>query len=106
MKFASFKHHGTSSWDAVHDGVVFDLGKPSPSLKKAIATGILPATAAGLDPAKRISTSDVWWLPVMGDPDKILCIGLNYEKHRNETGRSEVRHPTIFTRFANTQIGQ
>jgi 2-keto-4-pentenoate hydratase/2-oxohepta-3-ene-1,7-dioic acid hydratase in catechol pathway len=30
---------------------------------------------------------------------------LNYEMHRKETGRAEVEHPTIFMRFANTQIG-
>jgi 2-keto-4-pentenoate hydratase/2-oxohepta-3-ene-1,7-dioic acid hydratase in catechol pathway len=43
--------------------------------------------------------------PVLPDPDKILCVGLNYENHRKETGREEVSHPTIFTRFANSQVG-
>ena len=42
-----------------------------------------------------------------GDPNpgKILCVGLNYETHRKETGRTEVENPTIFTRFANSQTG-
>ena len=39
------------------------------------------------------------------NPDKIFCVGLNYETHRKETGRSVVSHPTIFARFANTQTG-
>ena len=39
------------------------------------------------------------------NPDKILCIGLNYENHRKETGRTEVEHPTVFGRFANSQTG-
>jgi 2-keto-4-pentenoate hydratase/2-oxohepta-3-ene-1,7-dioic acid hydratase in catechol pathway len=38
-------------------------------------------------------------------PEKIFCVGLNYEMHRKETGRAVVEHPTIFTRFANTQTG-
>ena len=38
------------------------------------------------------------------NPDKILCIGLNYETHRKETGRSEVEHPTIFARYANLSL--
>ena len=42
--------------------------------------------------------------PVIPDAGKILCVGLNYETHRKETGRSEVESD-IFTRFANTQIG-
>ena len=37
------------------------------------------------------------------NPDKIFCVGLNYETHRKETGRAVVEHPTIFGRFANTQ---
>ena len=39
------------------------------------------------------------------NPDKILCVGLNYETHRKETGRAEVEHPTIFSRYANSQTG-
>jgi 2-keto-4-pentenoate hydratase/2-oxohepta-3-ene-1,7-dioic acid hydratase in catechol pathway len=34
-----------------------------------------------------------------------LCIGINYQIHRLETGRSESANPTIFTRFANTLTG-
>jgi 2-keto-4-pentenoate hydratase/2-oxohepta-3-ene-1,7-dioic acid hydratase in catechol pathway len=42
---------------------------------------------------------------VIPNPDKILCIGLNYENHRKETGRTEVENPTVFGRFANSQTG-
>jgi 2-keto-4-pentenoate hydratase/2-oxohepta-3-ene-1,7-dioic acid hydratase in catechol pathway len=49
--------------------------------------------------------SDLTVLPVIPDPAKILCIGLNYQKHKQETGRPDVDNPTIFTRFADTQIG-
>ena len=105
MKFASFELDGKPSWGAVDGDGVFDLGEVTPSLKTAIASGVLPTTTVELDAAKRIPMTDVQWLPVIADPDKILCVGLNYEKHRSETGRSEVGHPTIFTRFANTQVG-
>ncbi|WP_306343085.1 fumarylacetoacetate hydrolase family protein, partial [Escherichia coli] len=50
-------------------------------------------------------TSKVIWQPVIPNPDKILCVGLNYETHRKETGRAEVEHPTIFPRYANSQTG-
>lgn len=42
-------------------------------------------------------------MPVIPNPDKILCVGLNYEMHRKETGRAEVKYPTIFGRYANSQ---
>jgi 2-keto-4-pentenoate hydratase/2-oxohepta-3-ene-1,7-dioic acid hydratase in catechol pathway len=43
--------------------------------------------------------------PVIPNPGKILCVGLNYEEHRMETGRPKSENPSIFTRFADTQIG-
>ena len=57
------------------------------------------------DRAPSVPLAEVEWLPVIPNPDKILCIGLNYETHRKETGRSEVEHPTIFARYANSQVG-
>ena len=55
--------------------------------------------------APEFSTADVTFLPPITDPSKILCVGLNYAKHQAETGRPDVDHPTIFTRFADSQVG-
>jgi 2-keto-4-pentenoate hydratase/2-oxohepta-3-ene-1,7-dioic acid hydratase in catechol pathway len=74
-------------------------------LKSAIAANALAEAAASAAKAKRYSLSDITWLPVIPNPDKILCIGLNYEMHRKETGRAEVENPTVFGRFANSQTG-
>ena len=52
-----------------------------------------------------ISLSEITYLPVIPDPEKIFCVGLNYLEHKKETGRPDVDNPTIFTRFANTQTG-
>ena len=48
--------------------------------------------------------SDVTLLPVIPNPSKIICIGLNYENHRKETKRPDVEHPTIFVRYADSQV--
>ena len=45
------------------------------------------------------------YLPVISNPAKILCMGLDYEEHRAETGRKETEPPAIFTRYADTLIG-
>ena len=55
--------------------------------------------------APELSSADVIFLPPIADPAKILCVGLNYAKHQAETGRPDVDHPTIFTRFADSQVG-
>jgi len=47
----------------------------------------------------------VHYLPVITNPDKILCVGINYKAHQEETGRDPTSHPTIFVRFAGAQIG-
>jgi 2-keto-4-pentenoate hydratase/2-oxohepta-3-ene-1,7-dioic acid hydratase in catechol pathway len=76
-----------------------------PDLRSAIASAILPDLGAAARGAKRYPLADIQWLPVIPNPDKILCVGLNYEMHRQETGRAVVENPTIFTRFANSQTG-
>ena len=109
MKFASFKFNGATSWGLVDGSEVADLGaalrERFPDLKSAIAAGGLAEAAKAAGKAARHPLAKITWLPVIPNPDKILCIGLNYENHRKETGREEVENPTVFGRFANSQTG-
>ncbi len=109
MKFASFKINGAASWGLIDGAEAVDLGAALrdrfADLKSAIAAGALTEAAAASAKAARHPLKDITWLPVIPNPDKILCIGLNYETHRKETGRSEVENPTVFGRFANSQTG-
>lgn len=109
MKFASFLNKGVPSWGILGDGHVVDVGATmrsrAASLREAIAAGVLVDAAAAMKHAERLQLDTVTFLPVIPDPAKILCVGLNYETHRRETGRPESEHPTIFTRFADSLIG-
>lgn len=109
MKFASFKVGSSNTWGIIDGDDALDVGAVMkdryPDLKSAIAADALPSLADAAGDAKRYPTSAITWLPVIPNPDKILCIGLNYETHRKETGRSEVENPTVFGRFANSQTG-
>jgi 2-keto-4-pentenoate hydratase/2-oxohepta-3-ene-1,7-dioic acid hydratase in catechol pathway len=42
------------------------------------------------------------WLPPVGNPSKILCVGLNYADHAKETGASVPDRPVIFNKLATT----
>ena len=76
------------------------------TLRQAIAADLLAqADSYAKGRGAELGWSDLTVLPVIPDPAKILCIGLNYQKHKQETGRPDVDNPTIFTRFADTQIG-
>ncbi len=109
MKFASFKINGATTWGLIDGTEAVDLGAALrgqfPDLKSAIAAGALAQAAAAAPKAARHPIASITWLPVIPNPDKILCIGLNYETHRKETGRTEVENPTVFGRFANSQTG-
>jgi 2-keto-4-pentenoate hydratase/2-oxohepta-3-ene-1,7-dioic acid hydratase in catechol pathway len=109
MRLASFKVGGTATWGTIQDGTVLELGSvlgdQFPDLKSLIAQRGYGEAKVARASAPRYSVEDVDWLPVVPNPEKIFCVGLNYEMHRKETGRAEVAHPTIFIRFANTQTG-
>jgi 2-keto-4-pentenoate hydratase/2-oxohepta-3-ene-1,7-dioic acid hydratase in catechol pathway len=49
--------------------------------------------------------SDIRFLPVIPDPDKILCVGINYRSHAAEVGRDLPAKPSLFIRLTNTLIG-
>ncbi|MNL28170.1 Ureidoglycolate lyase [compost metagenome] len=44
-------------------------------------------------------------LPVIPNPGKIICVGLNYAAHREEVKRAVTSEPTMFVRFADSQSG-
>ena len=110
MKFVSYTRTGNSGFGLVVEGGVVDftgrLGAGINTLKQAIAADLFDQAAeyAGGRQAE-FSWSDLALLPVIPDPSKILCIGVNYQKHKEETGRPDVDNPTVFTRFADTQVG-
>ena len=60
----------------------------------AAATGGPRRPIAGLD-----------FAPLIPSPDKILCVGLNYRSHIQETGREPPEHPTLFAKFRSALIG-
>ena len=45
------------------------------------------------------------YLPVIPDPDKTLCVGVNYRPHAEEMGRPLPGRPLLFVRFPSAQVG-
>jgi 2-keto-4-pentenoate hydratase/2-oxohepta-3-ene-1,7-dioic acid hydratase in catechol pathway len=107
MKLASFRLQNKDTYGAVVDGGgVIDLGKrlKYPDLRALLAAGALGEAAAAVKGAKEdAKIVDITFLPVLPNPGKIICVGLNYKTHREETGRSETENPALFIRFADSQ---
>jgi 2-keto-4-pentenoate hydratase/2-oxohepta-3-ene-1,7-dioic acid hydratase in catechol pathway len=109
MKLASFVKNKQRSFGIVEGERIVDIGAVfadgESDLRTALAADASELSRLRSDaPSFPIGEIDAW-LPVIPNPDKILCIGLNYETHRQETGRPPAQYPTIFLRLANTQIG-
>jgi len=102
MKLMSFRRNdATDGWGVAEGGSVLDCTAIAPTLRAALASGHI-ALPPG---APRLAMEDVTFLPPIPDPDKIICIGLNYLTHILEGGRPKPEKPTIFTRWSNTQVG-
>lgn len=110
MKLLSFSRNGRPSYGAVSGRGIVDLGarfsRRWSSLSAALrddALDELGNAAAGLGPD--FPAGEVRFLPPILDPGRILCIGLNYRSHIEETGRKMPAYPTIFVRFPDSHVG-
>ena len=109
MRLVSFRHAGTHKFGAAVDDGVVDLSKRTgdrwPSLRAAIAAkGLDELAAAAKDVDADLGFDEIEWLPVLPDPDKILCIGLNYASHVGEVGRQVPEQPSVFSRLHSTLV--
>ena len=110
MKLASHETHGQPSWGVVlDDGLVDATSLPDighTSLRALLASGGLDALRAALRSPNlpRIPMQQVRWQPVIPDPDKILCVGLNYRAHASEVSREVAAHPSVFVRLTQTLL--
>jgi len=109
MRLATFRTAQGASYGAVTARGIVDLrrylGNQYPDLKALIADGALSKVQPHLSAAPDYQASDVTWLAVIPNPDKIVCVGLNYQDHVVETGRDNTEQPAIFLRVADSQVG-
>ncbi|MEH7179282.1 fumarylacetoacetate hydrolase family protein [Neobacillus vireti] len=52
-----------------------------------------------------IEEEDLEWGPCVTQPHKIICVGLNYRKHADETNAPYPEVPILFNKFDNTLTG-
>lgn len=109
MKLLSFKHGGKASYGAVVGDGIVNLGarfsENYPDLKSLLNGGLDAARNEAKGGTTDLKLADITYLPVIPNPDKIFCVGLNYKAHIEETGRKDEEQPVIFTRFAASQTG-
>jgi 2-keto-4-pentenoate hydratase/2-oxohepta-3-ene-1,7-dioic acid hydratase in catechol pathway len=109
MRLLSFRHAGASKFGALVESGIVDLSARTQGrwsgLRDVLAAKALPEIAALAKGAiADLQLADVELLPVIPDPEKILCIGLNYASHVGEVGRELPKVPSVFSRLHNTLV--
>lgn len=107
MRLVSFiSSSGLPSYGTVEGSDILDAGAVLrdryPDLRAVLAADAL-VELAGVGAATPLG--DVTLLSPIPSPEKILCVGLNYMSHIEETGRPKPQHPSLFTRYPSSLVG-
>ena len=125
MQLVSYRTRGNSdeSWRAgiEHAGRVVDLatlwhdGPREATTRQLLAAGLSTVQEvftearrtldSGSDAQEVLQDAAVEFGPPVPDPDKILCIGLNYADHANEAGLAQTEVPLFFGKYRNSLVG-
>jgi len=108
VKFASFIADGRRTFGVVRDDSLIEASEAIRAqyadLRAVLAGDALADLAADSD-GQAFDASSVEYLPTIPNPDKVICIGVNYRPHLEEMGRSPPDYPVMFVRFAGSQVG-
>ena len=111
MKFISFVSGGTASFGVATDAGVVDLGRRHSEyedLRGAIRAGALDSLgneARSTEPDYALT--DIEYLPTIPNPEKVICIGVNYANRNAEykDGSEAPKYPSVFMRTRESLTG-
>ncbi len=105
MRFTTFHHNGQDRLGLIDGDQVIDLNQAQPQvnadLRLALKSGIdltAAAKAALASSAARLPMASLQLAPIMPEPGKIICLGLNYFDHAKEGGRDKPEYPWFVLR--------
>lgn len=111
MKFTTFLRDGQPRLGLVDGDQVIDLNAAQPQvpadLRTALKAGIdlaAAAQAALAGDARRVPLSGLTLAPLVPEPGKVICLGLNYFDHAKEGGRDKPEYPWLFFRGASSLL--
>ncbi|SEA67456.1 fumarylacetoacetate hydrolase family protein [Paraburkholderia sartisoli] len=111
MKFATYIRNGAARLAVVDGDALIDLADASPQvptdLRKALLDGVDLAAAADAalrSDAPRVPVARAEFAPLVPEPGKIVCLGLNYYDHAQESGREKPEYPWFFFRGASSLL--
>ena len=113
MRFVTFSDGGPARVGVKTDAGLVDLSAVDNTLPADLKT-LLTAGQGALEDAggkaveagdEAVVTGDVTFLPPIPEPQKIICVGLNYKDHAAEAGMDIPKYPVLFVRFPTSMVG-
>lgn len=111
MRLLTFEYRGSRrvgvrSGDSIVDVSRVDPDVP-PDLVSLLEAGpaALAAAAEAAERGAGIDAGAVRVVAPIGNPEKVLCIGLNYADHAAESNMPIPSEPVVFSKFSSTIIG-
>jgi len=111
-RLATYVINGLQKYGAVVGDGIVDLsgrfGQQYPTLREAIAAGALMRLAEeGARYQPHHALDQISWLPPVPQPEKIICIGVNYPDRNAEykDGSDAPKYPSMFMRTARSFVG-
>jgi 5-carboxymethyl-2-hydroxymuconate isomerase len=119
MRLVSFRLGDYASFGAIKDDGIVDVGKllassgapfaaGRPTLGAALRAGLLPRAlelASAREPS--VALDEIRYLPTVPDPEKLVCIGINYGNRNAEYKDAEPppKYPSVFMRTPGSLVG-
>ena len=115
MKIGTFIYDNTNH-DKTCPGVVINQGVIDltpflaehniDDLKDLLAADLLHACASFVkNRSPDYHLNNIHFAPVIPNPGKIICVGINYHDHKVETNSPDFAYPLLFTRYPESQVG-
>jgi acylpyruvate hydrolase len=101
VKLATARHGSRTAAVRIEGDTLVEL--PFADVGALLATPGWQAAAAVSGPTH--SLDGVTLGPVVPQPSKVVCVGLNYRNHIQEMGRDLPEYPTLFSKFADCLVG-
>jgi acylpyruvate hydrolase len=103
MRLATIRSAGGTRAARVEGDSVVELAHVDVGALLRGGTGALADAARASGPEHALAEVD--FAPLVINPGKIVCLGLNYVDHIREMGRELPEFPTLFAKFTDTLIG-
>ena len=108
MNFISFLNNNEERFGIVFNNKVTDLTGQINNIKSLKQLIQFNCLEEGRSYAKNnpgdIDINSIKLLPVIPNPSKIICVGLNYHEHVKETEKTIADNPVTFQRFNDSQV--